>query len=81
MSDLLKFLIEEKESLTKLIVEYVTNDYNPQKLIDKKNYIEQLIKKATNQKNDVNDSDEVDFNRSNISINDVDDSLEDTELI
>lgn len=58
-----KFLEEEKQYLTELIIEYVSKDYNPQKLIDKKNYIDSLIKKAIKTEED---SINVEFGKSNL---------------
>lgn len=58
-----KFLEEEKNYLTELIIEYVSKDYNPQKLIDKKNYIDSLIKKAIKTEED---SINVEFDKSNL---------------
>lgn len=60
-----KFLEEEKQYLTELIIEYVSKDYNPQKLIDKKNYIDSLIKKAIKTEED---SINVEFDKSNLSV-------------
>lgn len=60
-----KFLEEEKQYLTELIIEYVSKDYNPQKLIDKKNYIDALIKKAIKTEED---SINVEFDKSNLPI-------------
>lgn len=72
MPNIIEFLEEEKVYLTNSIVEFVTNDYNPQKLIDKKNYIESLIKKASKKYKVEEESEEIDFNRSNLSFSEED---------
>ena len=72
MPNTIEFLKEERDLLTNLIIEYVKNNYNPQKLIDKKNYVEQLINKAIKQTVENDDSVEVDFNKSNLSVSEED---------
>lgn len=72
MPTIIEFLEEEKVYLTNSIVEFVTNDYNPQKLIDKKNYVESLIKKASKKYKVEEESEEIDFNKSNISFSEED---------
>lgn len=72
MPNIIEFLEEEKVYLTNSIVEFVTNDYNPQKLIDKKNYVESLIKKASKKYKVEEESEEIDFNKSNISFSEED---------
>lgn len=68
MPNIIEFLEEEKETLTKSIIEFVNMDWNPQKLIDKKNYIESLIKKASKKYCVEEESVEVDFNKSNLPV-------------
>lgn len=72
MPTIIEFLEEEKVYLTNSIVEFVTNDYNPQKLIDKKNYVESLIKKASKKYSVEKESEEIDFDKSNLSISEED---------
>lgn len=72
MPNIIEFLEEEKVYLTNSIVEFVTNDYNPQKLIDKKNYVESLIKKASKKYKVEEESEEIDFNNSYMSVSEND---------
>lgn len=75
MPSIIEFLEEEKVNLTNSILEFVQMDWNPQKLIDKKNYVESLIKKATKKYKVEDDSVEVEWNKSNLPVS-AEDSID-----